>query len=318
MKAVIYHQYGEAKVLKVADVPNPEIKDKEMLVEISHSSVNPVDWKIRNGSLSIVSGKKFPKRTGSDFSGTITEVGKDIINFNVGDSVYGMISPLGAIGACQEFINVKESKVCKKPENLSFAEASAVPLAGLTAYQGLKNMGRIKSGLKVLITGCTGGVGSMAVQIAKSFDCKITGVCSTKNTEFARLLGCDEVINYDKEDPSSKLNTFDIIYDCSAKLPFGKAKKALKKKGRYITTLPNPYIIFIAPFQNMISSKKCHKIMAKMNPTDLNYLSDLISRNKLKPHIQREYPMTDIIQAQEESETEHVVGKIVVKVKSTQ
>ena len=229
MKAVVINRYGAADVLEYREVEKPAINDDEILVEVYASSVNPVDWKVRQGQLKIITGKKFPRILGCDFSGKIAEIGKNIKNYKVGDEIYGMVSALKG-GAYAEYVKVSLENILAKPRNLDFEQAAAVPLAGLTALQSLRNLGKIKQGDRVLINGCSGGVGSFAIQIAKSFDANVTGICSSKNIEFSKNLGADNVIDYTRKNILERDETYDIFFDVVGNQSFSQIKKLLTKE----------------------------------------------------------------------------------------
>jgi len=235
MKAVFYNRYGSPDVLEIGELEKPTINDDEILVKAYASSVNPVDWKIRKGSLKIFTGKKFPKGVGADTVGTVVEVGEKVTGFDIGDEVYGKLSGFNG-SACAEFIVAKPEDLAHKPKNLDYNEAAAVPLAALTAYQSLINQGGITKSSKVLVNGCSGGVGHFAVQIAKAMGADVTGVCSTKNVKLSKELGADKVIDYTKENVTDNDVKYDIFFDAVANQSYGKIKPILNKNGRYVTT----------------------------------------------------------------------------------
>lgn len=312
MKAVITTSYGSPNVLKIRDVQTPQINPNEVLVKVHAASVNPVDWKVRNGSIKFISGKTPPKILGGDFAGTVAEIGQNITQYKVGDKIFGLINAMRG-GAYAEYVKVKQHNISHMPGNLTFEEAAAIPLAGLTAYQSLLKIGNIQKGFNVLVNGCSGGVGTFGVQIAKALGAKVTGVCSTNNVALAKKIGSDIVIDYKKEYTLDAINEYDIFFDAVANKSLGKVKKTLKKSGRYITTLPTPYTLFWSPLRNITASKKASVIWVKSNTKDLGIMKDLVESKKVFPVIHKVYPVEKVSEAHAQSETGRTVGKLVLK-----
>ena len=312
MKAVSIEKYGGPDVLQYEDHPTPQINDDELLIKVKASSVNPIDWKLRKGMIRFLPGQKLPKILGGDIAGIVEEVGKNILEFQNGDEIYGLISAAKG-GAYAEYAIAKPHQIAIKPRNISFQEAAAIPLAGLTAYQSLKRLGKLKVGDKILINGCSGGVGHFAVQIAKAMGADITGVCSTKNINLARKLGTDKVIDYTNENIFSENITYDIIFDAVANQSFLTVKKHLNINGRYVTTLPS-----IGVFRDMLLGSFCSKkskiIAVKSVSEDLRFLGELIKSKKLITIIDKIYELKDIKVAHIYSETGRVVGKLVISI----
>jgi len=312
MKAVFIEKYGRPEVLIFGDLPKPIVSDDEVLVKVFATSINPVDWKLRNGMLRFLPGQKLPKILGGDISGIVETVGKDLIEFKIGDEIYGLISAAKG-GGYAEYAMAKPHQISLKPKNISFEEAATIPLAALTAYQSLKRLGKIKIGEKVLINGCSGGVGHFAVQIAKAMGAHVTGICSSKNIELAKKLGADKVIDYTNENIFSENITYDIFFDAVANQSFWKVKKHLNKNGRYVTTLPSVSIL-LNWFINIFSSKKGKMISVKSFPEDLRFLSEMIKSDKLRTVIDTTYKLKDIQEAHIHSETGRVVGKLALSI----
>lgn len=312
MKKIIYKKYGDADVLKIADSPVPEPSKGEVLVKVMAAGINPVDYKVRNGSLRFVFRAKFPRTPGGEMAGIIEKNGPGASKFNIGDKVFAML-PLG-IGGYSEYVCVKEDIISKMPDNISFNEAAAIPLAGITALQSLRDKGHIRSWMHVLINGGSGGVGSLAIQIAKAYSSEVTAVCSEKNIEFVQNMGADHVINYEKEDFTQKNNQYDIVFDAVAKSSFSESKRVLKRKGTYITTIPKPSVMF-RQIINPLLSRQVYGIMAKPGSDDLNYLAKLVAEEKLKPQIEKVYELEEAPDAQRHIETGRVRGKLVIAMK---
>jgi NADPH:quinone reductase-like Zn-dependent oxidoreductase len=314
MKAIVIEKYGSPQVLKCAHVAMAEPGPQQVLVEIHASSVNPVDWKIRKGKLKFITGMKFPRFLGGDLSGTIVKVGKKCKRFKEGDEVYGLIGAIKG-GAYAEYIAIDEKALVLKPANLSFEEAAAIPLAGQTALQGLRDKGKMKKGQNILINGCTGGVGLFAVQIAKNFETTVTGVCSTESQSLAREIGCDFVIDYKKEDLNALGKTYELIFDAAGMMDLKTAKKLLTKNGIYVSTLPSLKLILKSIFSRLSGGKTYKSILLKSNAGDLNFLRELSEKGKLRVIIDSEFTLEDTVKAHEKSEQGHAKGKIIISVK---
>ena len=312
MKAVSIEKYGGPGVLQYKDHSIPQINDDELLIKVKASSVNPVDWKLRKGMLRFLPGQKLPKMLGGDIAGIVEKIGNNVIEFKIGDEIYGLISAAKG-GAYAEYAIAKSHQIAIKPKNISFQEAATIPLAGLTAYQSLKRLGKLKIEDKVLINGCSGGVGHFAVQIAKAMGADVTGVCSNKNINLARKLGTDKVIDYTNENIFSENITYDIFFDAVANQNPWKVRKYLNRNGKYVTTLPT-----VGVFMDMILGSSCSKkskiIAVKSVSEDLRFLSELIKSKKLITIIDKIYELKDIKAAHIYSETGRVVGKLAITI----
>jgi 2-desacetyl-2-hydroxyethyl bacteriochlorophyllide A dehydrogenase len=313
MKAVIIERYGSPDVLQYADIEKPSVTGDRLLIKIYASSINPVDWKLRQGMLKVITGNKFPMILGFDVAGEVVEVGANITNFKTGDGVYAYLNPVPG-GAYAEYVAVSERFVSLKPSNLSYEQAAVVPLAATTALQALRDTGEIKKGQKVLINGAAGGVGTFAVQIAKAYETEVTAVCSTKNVELVRGLGADRVIDYTQQDFTKDTEKYNIIFDVVGKRSFSECKNNLLNQGIYITLLPSPDIILNGFLTFLIPGKKAKLFVAKANDKDLAYLKELIEANKIRPIIDRTYPLSQIADAHRYSEEGRTVGKIAIAI----
>ena len=313
MKAVFYNRYGSPDVLEIGELEKPKINDGEILVQAHASSVNPVDWKIRSGSMKIFTGKKFPKGVGGDVAGKIVEMGAKAFGFKVGNEVYGKLSGFKG-NTYAEYVVAKSEDLAQKPVSLNFNEAATIPLAALTAYQALVNLGGITKSSKVLVNGCSGGVGHFALQIAKALGAEVTGICSTKNVALAKELGADKIIDYTKENVTANKEKYDIFFDAVANQSYGKIKRILNKNGRYVSTLPSVGVI-LNSITGIFSSKKARMINVKSNPQDLQQLTKWIENGKVKSVIDKIYPLEDVREAHRHSETGRVVGKLALSIK---
>lgn len=313
MKAIVTITYGSVEVLEYQEVEKPVIKDDEILVQVHACSVNPVDWKIRRGDAKWLTGRTPPIILGGDYAGVVVEVGEQVKGYKTGDDVWGMVHAFKG-GTYAEFVKVKKEEICLKPKNLSFEEASSIPLVGLTAYQSLVYNGRLKKGDHILVNGCSGGVGLAGLQIAKALGCKVTGICSTNNLQLAQKAGADYVIDYTKEDVLKSKVMYDIFFDAVAKKSFSQAKIILKEGGIYVTTLPSFQSLVFSPLINMVSTRKIKTIFVKPSTKDLAILKELVENGKLVPVVEKVYPLDRVREAHTRSETGRVVGKLVLKV----
>lgn len=312
MKAILYRRYGPPEVLEYAEVPEPTITDRQILVKVHAASVNPADWKLRRGRPRIPL-LKFPRIPGSDIAGKVVQVGKAVTRFKVGDSVYGMIIPFSG-GTCAEYAAVPEKNTAIAPRNLSLVEAAAVPAAAQTALQALRDHGKIKSGDRVLINGASGGVGSFAVQIAKANGAEVTAVTSGKNVDFVKGLGADRVVDYTTEDFTRTDSRYDIIFDTVSSRSFGECRPALKPNGVYIATLPSPSTILRMVTGAFFGGRRATMVNVWPRGADLEVLTGWIEAGKVRPHIDRIYPLPKTAEAHAYSEAGHVRGKLVIRV----
>lgn len=315
MKAVFINQYGSTQVLQYGDMETPSIKRDQLLVKVIASSINPVDWKIRAGQLQFLTGYKFPLVLGFDVSGEVVEVGESVTRFQKGDKVYAYLDSLPG-GAYAEYAVVSERVACLKPDNMSYEQAAAVPLAATTAVQALRDLGQILPGHKVLINGASGGVGSFAVQIAKALKAEVTAVCSTQNVELVQSLGADRIIDYTAQDFTKDISVYDIIFDAAGKQSFSGCKNRLKPNGVFVTTLPDPDSVVQSFLTFLVPGKKAKLIVAQSSGQDLAYLKELIEAGKMRSVIERTYPLSELAAAHAVSERGHVVGKLAIAVAS--
>ncbi|MEO6638511.1 MAG: NADP-dependent oxidoreductase [Ginsengibacter sp.] len=308
MKAIRIHQFGGPEVLKYEDVPQPVPAADEVLIKVYASGVNPIDYKIRAGHAKGKFPVNFPLIPGWDVSGEIAKVGRDIVNFRVGDEVYSRPDPTRN-GTYAEYVVVKADQVSGKPKSIDHDKAGAVPLAGLTAWQGLFTHGKLEAGQKVLIHGASGGVGTYAVQFAKWKGAYVIGTTSEDNIDFLYELGVDDVIDYRNEKFEEEVKDIDLVFDLIGGDTQKKSLKVLKSGGRLITTVA---------LENAeeAKAKNIHfeNFMAKSLPADLQQIADLIDSGKVRPIISEIIPLKDAAKAQKKSEEGHTRGKIVLRV----
>lgn len=311
MKAVITSGYGQVDVLNVEEVEKPQIQDDEILVRVHACSVNPIDWKLRSGMMKIMSGMAPPKILGGDYAGTIENIGSNVSDFKIGDEIWGHINATIG-GAYAEFIKVKTENISLKPKNFDFTQAASVPLAGLTAYQSLVYYGKVKSRDKILINGCAGGVGNIAVQVGKYLECQVTGVCSTKNIKFAKKIGVDETIDYNQTNVLELKKEFDVIFDFVGNLSLSQTKHKLKSNGAFVTAVPSVPLFMFGRMVNRFRSQKAIGVLVKSSRKNLETLKLMAETEKLVPTIEAVYSLDQVQEAHTKSETGRVVGKLVM------
>jgi NADPH:quinone reductase-like Zn-dependent oxidoreductase len=317
MKAIAYERYGSPDVLRLIEVPTPVPANGQVLIEIRAASVNALDWRIMAGRPLIirpmVGGLRKPKvtRPGVDVAGIVEAVGKNVTRFKPGDEVFGSCR-----GAFAEFACTNENALVSKPVNVSFEEAAAVPAAAITALQGLRNKGRIQRGQAVLVDGASGGVGTFAVQIAKSFGAEVTAVCSTRNVETARSIGAEHVIDYTKEDFTRSGRRYDLIFGANAYRSIFDYQRALARNGMYVMAgggfARTLQVMSIGSALSVFSRKKLRFYIAAPNKEDLVLLRDMLEEGKIAPVIDRRYPLSDAAEAIRYLAAGHARGKVVV------
>jgi len=322
MKAIIYTKYGPPDVLKLKEVEKPILKDNEVLVKVHAASVNYSDWAFVRGKpffIRMYQGLLKPKNTilGADLAGRVEAVGRNVKQFQPGDEVFGDISECG-FGGFAEYVSVPENALALKPTSMTFEEAAAVPQAAVVALQGLRNKGQIQPGQKVLINGASGGIGTFAVQIAKSFGAEVTGVCSTRNLDMVRSIGADQVIDYTQEDFTQNEQRYDLILAAGGYRSIFDYKRALSPKGIYVSTggsmAQTFQALFLGPWISMTGSKKMGAMLARLNQKDLIFMKELLEAGKVVPVIDRRYPLSEVAEAIWYYGEGHTQGKVVITV----
>jgi len=320
MKAIVCEKYGLPDVLKIVEVEKPAPKENQVLIKVHAASINAGDYRVRTGKpflLRLMTGglqKPKDSRVGSDVAGRVEAVGENVKQFQPGDEVFGC-----AKGAFAEYVLAREAYLALKPANRSFEEAAAVPVAALTALQGLRDAGGIRSGQKVLIQGASGGVGMFAVQLAKSFGAEVTAVCSPRNLDMARSIGADHVIDYTQEDFTRSRQRYDLILAVNGYHSLSAYQRALSPQGIYVCaggTLPQFFqAILLGSLMSRNGGKKLGSMgIAKVNQEDLVYLGQLLEAGKIAPVIDRSYPLSEIVQAFRYVEEKHAQGKVAITV----
>jgi NADPH:quinone reductase-like Zn-dependent oxidoreductase len=315
MKAVVFHSYGSPDVLQMVDLPRPTITAEQVLVKVESFGINPKDAMIRSGALRWLSGRRFPKQTGFDLSGTVVEVGEAVTDLLVGDLVFGYLANFEG-GAAAEEVAVPAAWVARRPASISPALAAAMPCTYLTALQALRDKARLQPGQHVVIYGASGGVGTAAIQLAKRFGATVTSVSSARNVDHCLANGADLALAYDQDNifaASKQCDVFFQVFAAEGSL-YGKARIVLKNRGVFVTVIPNPMFELRGVLNMALSLPRLRTVTVKSNRADLELLAQLAERGVIHPRIDRELSIDDIAQAHRLIETQHVRGKIVLQV----
>jgi NADPH:quinone reductase-like Zn-dependent oxidoreductase len=323
MQAAVYHRYGSPDALELQEIPKPLPAEDQVLIPVHAASVNPYDWHFMRGTPSFIrlmTGIRRPKfpRLGADVAGVVEAVGAKVTAFKPGHVVFGM-----AKGAFAEFACADGSQLVEKPPEISFEQAACLPIAGITALQGIRDKAKVQSGQTVLINGAAGGVGTFAVQIAKSLGAHVTGVCSTTNVELVRSIGADKVIDYTREDFARSTERYDLLFDLVGNRALADCLCTVQPHGTYIACGGggpdrSSASLLTQMLGNAIrarfTSRKMPGLFAKINREDLNLLADLVEEGKVKPVIERTYSLSEIADAVRHVESGHTRGKVVIAV----
>jgi NADPH:quinone reductase-like Zn-dependent oxidoreductase len=321
MKAVVYYEYGAPDdVLRLEELEKPQVSADGVLVRVHAAAANPYDWHFIRGEpyfMRLMSGVRAPKRNalGVDFSGVVEDVGREVTAFKASDEVYGMRD-----GAFAEYLCAPASEIALKPKSLGFDLAAAVPLAGLTALQGLRDSGQVQRGQRVLIIGASGGVGTFAVQIAKDLGAHVTGVCSTRNLDVVRSLGADEVIDYTRQDFAEGGAKYDVIFQLGGMHSPSYCRRALTPRGRLVLSSGDSDGVWIGPMDRILKaamlspfvSQRLVVLNVKRSKADLESLAALVDAGKVKPVIDRTYPLEEAPEAVRYVEQGHARGKVLI------
>ena len=322
MKAAIYEEYGPPEVLQIRDLARPEPNDNQALIRVRAAALNPLDAYFMSGRpyvMRLAFGLRKPANTrpGVDLCGQVEAVGRSVKRFRPGDHVFGV-----GRGAFAEYVCAVEDKLAHKPARLSFEQAAALPVAGLTALQGLRDKGRIQPGHDVLIHAAAGGVGTFAVQMAKSFGARVTAVCSAANVELVRSIGADQVIDSAREDFTRTERRYDLLFDCAANRDLGARRRLLKPKGVYVAVgFGRPGGGWIDPLGSVLKvvaaslvARNLVMFVASVTQGDLEVVKELVEAGKVTPVIDRTYPLTEVAEAVRYLQQGHARGKVVISV----
>jgi NADPH:quinone reductase-like Zn-dependent oxidoreductase len=319
MKAIVYRDYGSPDVLQCENVETPAPGDDEVLVKIRAASVNPLDYHMMSGLYIArpATGLRRPKPTfpGVDLAGEVQAVGRSVTRFHPGDMVFGV-----GRGAFAEYACAAESRLSLTPTNITLEQAAAIPVAGVTALQGLRDKAQVQRGQSVLINGAAGGVGTFAVQIAKSFGAEVTGVCSTGSVELVRSIGADHVIDYTRNDFTTGAKRYDVILDCAGSRSLSECRRVMTNKGTFVLIGVRPGGRWLGPIPHLLKllassrfvSQKVVFFVARVTAQDLTALKELVEANTLVPIIDRRYALSEIADAVRHLKEGHPRGKVVI------
>ena len=313
MRAALIPRNGPPEVLEMGEVPVPPYSDGQVLVRVYSTSVNPIDCGIRRGGLRRFSGVPFPIVPGVDLSGVVEKRGKNVRKFSEGEQVFAFI-PVGR-GASAEFTACDESWLGRKPVRLSHTEAAVLPCVGLTALQGLRDKARLTAGQSVLIVGASGGVGTMAVQLACAMGVEVTAVCSTTNVEQVRRLGARRIIDYTKQDPRQDSQRFDAVFDCVGSQGFWSYRKLLRRGGRHVGISCSRKARVDSLLSCIIPRMESYQFHVEASGRDLEFLAAYVEDRKLVPIVSHVYALEDIAEAHRQCESRRTVGKLAVTIR---
>jgi NADPH:quinone reductase-like Zn-dependent oxidoreductase len=312
MKGIVIHQFGKPEVLTLQELPKPSPRANEVLVKILAAGINPKDCLVRKGKYKIFSGSKFPMQLGEDIAGIVEAVGSQVKGFKVGDEVFGMINGW-KVGAYAEYFSIKAQELALKPTNINFIEASGIPLAAQTALQAIRDLGKLQAGQKIFIHGASGGVGVFAVQIAKALGAEVTASCSSRNFELVKSLGADVVVDYTQGNILTTNERYAVFFDSFGNQKFKEVRKILQPKAVYVTTIPTQAIIF-QTFSTWLSGQKARLVVVHSKTEDLDFLAQLINEGKLKPVVDKVFPLANVQEAHAYVETKRARGKVILEV----
>ncbi len=320
MKAIAQDRYGSPDVLELREIEKPVVADDEVLVRVHAASVNPADWHFMRGEPYIARmafGLRKPKEKvrGSDLAGQVEAVGKNVKQLKAGDEVFGSCPR-----AFAEYVCAAANRFVPKPAGVTLEQAAAVPIAGVTALQGLRDHGHVQPGQKVLINGASGGVGTFAVQIAKSFGAEVTGVCSTRNVDMVRSIGADRVVDYTKEDFTQDEQCYDLMLDIAGSRAWSELRRVLNPRATLVVVGGPSTSRWLGPVGHLVrmrlaalgGSRKVVVFVASINHEDLVVLQGMLETGKVKPVIDQTYPLSGAAEAMRHLETGHARGKIVI------
>lgn len=316
MNAIIYTRFGSPDVLQLRKVEKPIPKDNEILLKVHATSLNAYDWRHLRADPFMIrfmgAGIVTPKHPilGADMAGIVEDIGKNAKQFKPGDAVFGE----GGYGGLAEYACVDENRFVHKPKKLTFEEAAAAPMAGLTALQGLRDKGAIVAGQKILVNGASGGVGTYAVQIAKTFGTEVTGVCSSSKMDLVRSIGADHVFDYSQEDITKSGKKYDLIFDCAAFRSISHYRRILTSNGAYVLAGGSISRIFQLMLVALSGAKNMGMMVAKLSQEDLQYIAELLDTNKIKSVIDKCFPLENAAEAMRYLEDGHARGKVIVKI----
>ena len=315
MKKIIYDQYGALSHLRMADVAAPRLSANKVIVQVKAVSINPLDWKIVQGDMKVMTGKAFPKGVGIDFAGVVSEVGAGVSGFAPGDEVMGALDAMKGPGALAERVEVSPHQLVAKPPSLDFAQAAALPIVGAAALQSLTKVLNMQPHQRLLINGATGGVGMIATQIAHQMGIHVTAVVSGKGVDLARQWGAAQVVNYQTQSVQDLAQRFDAVLDLSGKLPFAQARRLLTPNGQYVNAVPTIKDILLTPLVNLTRRQKVRQLLSNPDQSTLQSLHQYAAAG-LQVQVGQRFAWTDFMAAYAQVQQHGVVGKAVLLVDS--
>jgi NADPH:quinone reductase-like Zn-dependent oxidoreductase len=312
LKAVEYDRYGPASVLAVREVPRPSPGRGEILVRVRAAALNPKDVVVRSGKFRLLSGRRFPKRVGFDWSGEIAAVGRGVTGVPIGAAYYGMLDGFQG-GACAEYLVARAAECAPKPSRLDHVEAAAAPLAASTALQALRDVAHLEPGMRLLVHGASGGVGVFAIQIAKVLGAHVTSASSAANVELCRKLGADVALDYRAVDPLAAPARFDVVFDVFGNRSLPEARRALRPRGAFVKTVPKLRDV-LDVVRTRFSFPRAHFVVVRPRARDLELVARWLDDGKVVPVVERTFALDRIVEAEAHVETKHTRGKVVVSV----
>ena len=311
MKTMQFTGYGGPEKLRFVDKPIPTPSAQQLQIRVSATSINPIDWKLHSGMLRWVKPLRFPSMPCFDFAGTITVTGADVMGWTAGDRVFGML-PINGLGAAAEYVAVDSHYACRMPEGLSFENMAGLPLAGMTALQGLRDQGELKPGHTLLVIGAAGGVGHYALQMGRLLGAQVTTLSGPGNLAFCRELGAETALDYNQANPSLAKAGFDVILDCSGHSPSSRWQHSLAPRGRYVALLPSVSVGLAALRLKLFSPQRIRLTLVRSQQDDLAWLANEVSAGRLKTVIDEVFPLERLADALKKSQGGHARGKIIV------
>jgi len=312
VKAVEYDRYGSVEVLRLRDVPRPSAGRGEVLVRVHAAALNPKDVLVRSGKFRLLSGRRFPKRVGFDWAGEVQEVGPGVGSVAPGARWYGMLDGWQG-GACAEYLTARVAESAPMPAALDFEQAAALPLVGSTALQALRDVAGLAPGMRVLVHGGSGGVGSIAIQIARLLGAHVTATASGDGLDLCRRLGADAVVDHRTQDALAAPEPYDVVFDVFGNLRFKDARRALTHRGSYVSTVPRRDVLLQAVLTRF-ATQRCRLVAVRPRASDLVLLTGWVEAGKLQPVVREVFPLDRIAEAEAAVATKHTRGKIVVRI----
>ncbi|MDO1449721.1 NAD(P)-dependent alcohol dehydrogenase [Rhodocytophaga aerolata] len=312
MKAIVYQKFGNIDVLQTLEQPKPTIQSDQVLIKVKAFSINPMDWKIRKGEMTLMSGSKFPKHTGTDFAGIVEDIGSSVVGFKKGDEVFGVVKNMMKEGVSAEYVAVPSSLVWKKPSTISFPQAASIPVVGTAALTALQKMGTITSQTSILVNGATGGFGMFLLQLLKQRGAHVTAVTSTAGAAIAKKWGANSIIDYTKENVLSQKATYDIVIDLSGKMGYQKARQLMNAKALFLNPTPKPIEIPLALFKNLFTAKKHIVILSSPSTTYTDVLLGAV-KNGLQIEVSKVFPFDQYKEAYQYAQQGGYIGKVAIE-----